>query len=825
MIDIFQTEYMRRLPVGEIAHEVNRLLHSYGRLVVTAPPGAGKSTLLPLTMLSDIACGKVVMLEPRRIAACQIAERMASMIGERVGDTVGYRVRFDTKVSPHSTRLEVVTEGILTRMIVDDATLDGIGAVIFDEFHERSLASDTALALVREIQQVLRPDLKIVVMSATIDAAAICQAIDAPQVDSKGKLHEVEIRYGEEATADNCAELVARTIAVAHRSHEGDILAFLPGQADIMRCAELLGNALGDTMICQLYGLLPPQQQRDAIMPLPGGRRKVVLATPVAETSITIEGVRVVVDSGLCRTLTFDARNSLSRLTTVRISMDMARQRSGRAGRVAAGVCYRLWNRATELRMDDMRTPEILTADLAPVTLDIAAWDGSRMAQLPWLTTPPRAHVAEAERLLVGLGAITNSGTITAHGQQLQKIPCHPRIAQMIAIASSNEEKCLAADIAALLDERDPMASEPTADINLRISTLRSMRRRANAGRWGRIVSIAQQYMKIAKTERTDNESPDPFATGRLIAHAYPERIAIVDGHCTYRLAIGSRAAIDGGDSLSGYDTLAIASLGSRIFLASPLRLVDVQDIAVAHDNITWNSREGRIVAQRELRIGNLVISSQPLQGDIEKKRQAAICEAVKREGVSLLSIDDNVQRLQRRIATVAQWHPELNLPDLSTATVIACAEEWLPMYAGKASTAAELRKINMMEVMWGMLDYDQQLAIDRIAPATIQVPSGSHIRIDYRVGTEAPVLSVRLQECFGLTDTPRLDGGKRPVLMELLSPGFKPVQLTQDLASFWQSTYFEVRKELRRRYPKHSWPDDPLQATALRGTPRREKQ
>lgn len=824
MVDIFNTEYMRRLPVGEIAREVNRLLRTHERLVVTAPPGAGKSTLLPLTMLSDMAEGKVVMLEPRRIAACQIAERMASMIGERVAGTVGYRVRFDTKVSS-STRLEVVTEGILTRMIVDDATLDGISAVIFDEFHERSLASDTALALVREIQQVLRPDLKIVVMSATIDAAAICQAIDAPLIESEGKMHEVEMRYGEEATAENCAELVARTIAMAHRSHEGDILAFLPGQAEIVRCSELLGNALGDTMICQLYGLLPPQQQREAIMPLPGGRRKVVLATPVAETSITIEGVRVVVDSGLCRTLVFDARSSLSRLTTVRISLDMAQQRSGRAGRVAAGVCYRLWSRATELRMDPMRTPEILTADLAPVALDIAAWDGSRMAQLPWLTMPPRAHVAEAERLLLGLGAINDSGTITAHGRQLQKIPCHPRIAQMIAIAATMEEKCLAADIAALLDERDPMAAEATADINLRIATLRSMRRRGNAGRWGKIINVAQQYMRIAKSERSDNEPPDPFTTGRLIAHAYPERIAIADGHCAYRLAIGTRAAIDGGDALSGRDTLAIASLGSRIFLASPLRLDDVMDMAVEHDNISWNSREGRVVAQREQRIGNLVVASQPLQGDLWEKRQDVVIEAVKREGVSLLTIDDDVQRLQRRIATVAQWHPELDIPDLSTAALLARAGEWLPLYAGKASTAAELRKIDMKEVIWGLLDYEQQLATDRIAPATLQVPSGSHIRIDYRVGAEAPVLSVRLQECFGLTDTPRLDGGRRPVLMELLSPGFKPVQLTQDLASFWQSTYFEVRKELRRRYPKHSWPDDPLQATALRGTPRRAKQ
>lgn len=821
-MDIFNSQYIHSLPVGAIAAEVNTTLAAHSRIVVTAPPGAGKSTLLPLTILSSIAEGKVIVLEPRRIAACQIAERMASMIGERVGDTVGYRVRFDSKVS-RSTRLEVVTEGILTRMIVDDSTLDGISAVIFDEFHERSLASDVALALVREVQQLLRPDLKIVIMSATIDADAICRAIDAPLLVSEGKMHEVEIRYAEEATPENCATLVARTISMAHRSHEGDILAFLPGQAEIMRCMELLGSALPDTVICPLYGLLSPAQQREAILPDSNGRRKVVIATPVAETSLTIEGVRVVIDSGLCRTLVFDARSSLSHLETVRISMDMARQRSGRAGRVATGVCYRLWSKATELRMDDSRTPEILNADLAPVTLDIAAWDGSHIAGLPWLTPPPAAHIAQAVKLLQGLGAIDDAGNITPHGRALQSIPCHPRIAQMIAIAHNAEEKSLAADIAALLEERDPMAAEQSADINQRITMLRYMRTRSNAGRWSRIINIASQYLRIAKSATVYNDSPDSFITGRLIAHAYPERIAVADGHCTFRLASGNRASIDASDYLSGYDSLAIAALASRIFLASPLRLNDVADMASDYDNISWNSREGRIIAQRERRIGALVIDSRPLSGsDIEKKRIEVICNAVKRDGVSLLSFSDEALRLQRRIATAAQWHPELSLPDVSTDAILAHADEWLPLYLGKASTAAELRKINMKEVIWGMLPYEAQVEIDRIAPATVTVPSGSNIRIDYRPGAEAPVLSVRLQECFGMTDTPRLDGGTRPVLMELLSPGFKPVQLTQDLANFWQATYFEVRKELRRRYPKHSWPDNPLEAPATRTTRRK---
>ncbi len=812
---------MQLLPVGSIADKVNELLQSHKRVVVTAPPGAGKSTLLPLTNLHAVPNGKVVMLEPRRIAACQIAGRMASMLGERVADTVGYRVRFDSRIG-HNTRLEVVTEGILTRMIVDDATLEGIDTVIFDEFHERSLASDTALALVREIQEIVRPDLKIVIMSATIDAASICSAIGAPLIESEGKMHDVEIRHGEEATPDNCAEIVARTVSMAHRCHEGDILAFLPGQAEIMRCTEMLGSALGDTVVCPLYGLLSPQQQREAIMPDSHGRRKVVLATPVAETSLTIEGVRVVVDSGLCKSLVFDARNSLSRLETVRISLDTARQRSGRAGRVAAGVCYRLWTKATELRMNDSRTPEILNADLAPVTLDIAAWDGSRIADLPWLTLPPRAHIVQAQKLLQGLGAVDLNGSITSHGKKLQAIPCHPRIAQMIAVASTAEEKCLAADIAALLEERDPMAADNSADINLRISMLRSTRRRGNAGgRWNRIISIAAQYSKLARTSATDNCAPDPFVTGRLIAHAYPERIALADGHCCFRLASGNRVNIDTGDALSAYDSLAVASLGARIFLASPLRIADIADMATAYDNISWNSREGRVVAQREMRIGSLVLSSQPLHDAGREKIMETVIAAVKREGLSLLNFDDAVQRLQRRVAAAAEWHPELSLPDVGTGAILSHADEWLTLYAAKASTAAELHKIPLCDVIWGMLGYEQQLAVDRIAPAAIRVPSGSSIRIDYRPGAEAPVLSVRLQECFGMTDTPRIDDGRRPLLMELLSPGFKPVQLTQDLASFWQNTYFEVRKELRRRYPKHYWPDNPLDAEAVRGTRR----
>lgn len=808
------------LPASRIAATVNSQLRQHSCVVVTAPPGAGKSTLLPLSILDGVDSGRVLVLEPRRIAARQIAGRMAAMLGEPVGQTVGYRMRFESRVSAE-TRIEVVTEGILTRMLVDDATLDGVSAVIFDEFHERSLVSDTALALTREVQQVIRPDLRLVVMSATIDAHALCTALDAPLVESRGRMFPVDIRYGEEADVRNCAEVVAHAVCRAHREHEGDILAFLPGQADIERCATLIGSSLGTTRVCPLYGQLAPEVQREAIAPSSPGGRKVVLATPVAETSLTIEGVRVVVDSGFCRTLVLDARSGLSHLETVRVSMDMARQRSGRAGRVAEGVCYRLWSKATEMRMAECRVPEIVEADLAAVVLDIAAWGGGDISRLPWLTPPPAAHLQQAQRLLQSLGATDSLGHITAHGHRLQQLPCHPRIAQMMVLAQTDAEKALAADLAALLEERDPMVADSGADIGMRVGLLREACRRGHLGRWARVADVAAQYRRMGGCRHEDNSMPDSFSAGRLIARAYPERVAMACGHNTYQLAGGTCVSIDGHDDLSAYDLLAVASLGNRIFLAAPLSPADALAMASAYDRVVWDAKAGRVVAQRERRLGVLVLEAQPLTGDLQQLRQQVICEAAVKEGLTMFDFNDEVQRLQRRVAAVAAWHPELSLPDLSAEAVLGRASEWLPLYLGKASTVAELRKIPLAEALWSLLDYAQQQTVDRLAPTHVTVPTGSRIRVDYRLGAEAPVVSVRLQECFGLTDTPRVDDGRRPVLMELLSPGFKPVQLTQDLRSFWQTTYFDVRKELRRRYPKHHWPDNPLEAEAVRGVKR----
>lgn len=821
---------VEKLPALSIAALVNQQLQANSRLVITAAPGAGKSTLLPLTMLEGLTDGgKILMLEPRRLAAKQIAERMADLLHEPVGKTVGYRVRFEKKVSA-DTRIEVLTEGILTRMLVDDPMLDGVSIVIFDEFHERSLASDVALALARESQQVVRPDLRIVLMSATIDASAISSALNAPVVESEGRMFPVEVlRSSEEATADNVVAVVAHTIRLAFNENEGDILAFLPGQAEILRCQEILENTLPETDVYPLYGLLSPQDQRRAIMPSPHGRRKVVLATSIAETSLTIEGVRVVVDSGLCRTLVFDQRNGLSRLETVRISLDMANQRKGRAGRLTEGVCYRLWSLATEHRMADCRRPEILDADLAPMVLDVASFGESNVMALPWLTPPPVGNVAQASKLLNLLGATDSIGKITRLGQSMVALPCHPRIARMLVLGQSDGLKALAADIAALIEEKDPLSGEVAdADINTRLCLLREARTRRQEGKWSRIMRIAKEYCALAKVA-VDNSVPSSEEVGMLIATAYPERVSVAtDGCGRFRLATGGSAFVDKDDMLSSANWLAVATLNAasgKVFLASPFNPKSAAHLSTERDNVSWDSKQGRVVAQHEKLIGGLVIEAKPLKVVDKQKVIAIICSAAVKEGLSMLDFSDEVARLQRRVACVAAWHPDLELPDLSTEVVLQHSADWLPFYLEGLAVAlpsvADLKKIDLPVALMSLLTYEQQQEVERLAPSHIVVPTGSKIKVDYRQGAEAPVVSVRLQECFGLTDTPCVDGGKRPVLMELLSPGFKPVQLTQDLRSFWSGTYFEVRKELKRRYPKHSWPENPLEAEAVRGVKR----
>ena len=842
---------LERLPVAAIAGTLNETLRSATAVIVTAAPGAGKSTLLPLTMRPAVD-GKIIVLEPRRVAARQIAARMAWLMGESVGDTVGYRIRFESRVSDR-TRIEVVTEGVLTRMLLDDPALEGIAAVVFDEFHERSLNTDEAFALTRQCQQLLRDDLRLVVMSATIDTAALVDALHCPVLESEGRMFPVEVIHtAEEADVQNVSPLTARTILQAHREHEGDILAFLPGEGEIRRVEEMIADSLDGTRIFPLYGLLSNDEQARAIAPSAPGERKVVLATPIAETSLTIEGVRVVVDSGLHRKMVFDGRSGLNHLETVRISMDMATQRTGRAGRVAPGVCYRLWSKGTEARMETVRRPEILDADLTSLVLDAAIWGEREVERLPWLTPPPKSSVVHARTLLQSLGALDEASKVTQQGKALSKLPCHPRIARMLLLADSPERKSLAADIAALLEEKDPLAGSGDISIATRLDALRRKRRNGHGGRWGRIIKIARQYAEMIHA-KDDDTTVNPYEAGALLASAYPERIgkAWKEGVDTYQLSngalvsTGSQAAAarpNGTLSLSvaaernssffslhssfNSDWIVAASMHrkqggiGKVFLASVVAPDDLLPYSTKRENIYWDGKAGTIVARQEHRIGAILLDEKPLSGDHRETIQRTICEAIVKDGPSMLNFSNEVQNLQRRIAFVAARHPELELPAVDNDALCQRAPEWGPLFIGRATTTAELKKLDLKEIIWSSLSYDQQQTIDRLAPTHIVVPTGSRIHLEYRLGAEAPVVRVRLQECFGLIDTPLVDGS--PVLMELLSPGFKPVQLTSDLRSFWQETYFDVRKELRRRYPKHAWPDNPLDSEPTRGVKRK---
>ena len=837
------------LPVWSIADAVSRALREHQAVVVTAPPGAGKSTLLPLTLFFDApVAGKILMLEPRRLAARQIAERMAELLGEPVGKTVGYRIRFETRVSK-DTGIEVLTEGILTRMLESDPTLEGVGVVIFDEFHERSLHSDLALALSRQAQQILRPDLRLLVMSATIDASAICEALQAPLLESHGRMFPVEILYAKEDTdRQDMPQAAASAVRRALQEQEGDVLVFLPGQGEIMRCAEMLQESAGKAVsVFPLYGNLPPAEQRRAIMPSAKGERKVVLATPIAETSLTIEGVRIVIDSGLCRTLVFDQRTGLSHLETVTISMDMATQRMGRAGRLAPGICYRLWTKAAEHRMAEQRKAEIEYADLAPMLLDIAAFGEPDALALPWLTPPPVHGLVAARQLLLSLGAIDEKGIITPLGRQMSALPCHPRISRMILRASALGDVALACDIAALLEEKDPLAQkENDADMAERISLLRRARRHKNLALFARIAQVAEAYRSMMRTKE-DNADVATEVVGRLVAYAYPERVAMqMDRAGRYRLASGDEVRLDRSDPLSSYPWLAIAKSfsnsslkggeqkaspskggwGGSVFLAAAVEPSDLEELATERDHVAWDAGQDCLLMQREWRIGRILLRSKPIHDAPRDLQERVLCDAVTKNGLSMLSWSDDVSALQRRVAQVAAWHPELNIPDLSTSHLLETAHEWLPFYLDDAghlrTTGTALRKIDLCGALWALIPYDLQQQIERLAPSHIVVPTGSRIRLDYRQGADAPVLSVRLQECFGMKETPCVDDGRVPVLMELLSPGYKPVQLTSDLGSFWQNTYFEVRGELRRRYPKHYWPDNPLEAEAVKGTKKR---
>lgn len=817
-------------PVLDILAELKVALSEKPVVILQAPPGAGKSTILPLHLLDEpwLQGNKIVMLEPRRLAAKSVATRMASLREEDAGDTIGYSVRFESKTGSR-TRLQVVTEGILTRMIQTDNSLENIGMIIFDEFHERSLQADLALALSLQVQQVLRPDLRILIMSATLDSEYLSTKLNAPVITSTGKQFAVERRYINTDADSKIDVRVAKAIMKAMSESDGDILAFLPGAGEILRTQQFLEDSNVGARIHLLYGDLPFRQQQDALLPDAGGARKVILATSIAETSLTIEGVKVVIDSGYSRVPRYDVRSGLTRLETVRVTRDAADQRAGRAGRLGPGVCYRLWAEATQHHLQATRKPEIEEADLAPLMLELFNWGIKKIEELNWITLPPSGAVAQATELLEQLGAIDNN-TITTRGKDMLKLPTHPRIAHMLLIAKeagqgSVELISVAADVAALLEERDPMR-DGGADLSLRIDLLRKYRsgERTAGDRniLDRVEKLSASWRKLFGVKPSTAVVPDE-QVGELLAAAYPERIARQEGKHSerFKLANGRVVKLPQNDALTREPWLAVAHLddGSgegKIFLAAPLNESDLKQLAVEHESVRWDKDKESVVSSFELRVGSLVLSSRPLAKIDRSKRIAILCDVIRENGLKLIGWSEDQLQWQSRVMSLRKWRGE-TWPDVSDESLLKTLETWLSPYLENTSKRADLERLDLNTILNSMLEWELQRTLNQLAPSRLEVPSGSMIRLQYSMNGADPVMEVRLQEMFGQLETPRVNEGRNKVLIHLLSPGYKPVQVTQDLRSFWTNTYHEVRKELHRRYPKHSWPEDPFVAKAVR--------
>jgi len=809
-------------------------------VLLEAPPGAGKSTIVPLFLRSSpwLREQKILMLEPRRIAARAVAARMAHLLGEPVGRTVGFRTRLETRVS-RETRVEVVTEGILTRMLQEDSALTGIGCVIFDEFHERSLNADLGLALCIESQRNLRDDLRIVVMSATLDLAPIAKLLgDAPIVSAHGRSFDVTTQYVARRPEIYLEQQTAQVVRTALREQGGDILCFLPGTAEIRRVQRALEDAGTDrnVRVLPLYGELDGAAQDAALSRAPAGQRKIVLATSIAETSLTIEGVRVVVDTGLRRYAEFDPATGMSRLVTTKVSQAAADQRRGRAGRLSAGHCYRLWSEGTQASLAPQTPPEILHADLAPLALELSCWGAVDATSLSWLDPPPAAPLAQARDLLRQLEAIDAASRVTPHGRMLAALGTHPRLAHMLVRAREHGAVRLAGDLAAILGERDILrasAGARDADLRLRVAVLRGDVRDLPPGIAVDNRAMSQAARSSGHWQRdfshTRPDSADPHEwTGILLAWAYPDRIGRARGDGgRYLLANGRGARFGEPQALSKAEFIVAAELDgaereARIFLAAPLRLEDLEKHFAAqildHAEIFWDDREHAIRARRERRLGALLLESADMRNPDPQAMQDAALAGLRQLGIAGLPWTSELRQWRARVMLMHQYavaSPD-PWPDLSDTALAATLDEWAPPWISGITRREHFSRMDLANALRSRLTYTQGVILGREAPTHFTVPSGSAVPIDYLDG-EVPTLSVRLQEMFGLNQTPSVAGGRLPLLLKLLSPARRPVQITRDLVSFWNRGYHEVKKDLKGRYPKHYWPEDPYTAEPTR--------
>ncbi len=826
-------------PISPLLPQILDHLAGHARLVLEAPPGAGKTTQVPLALLNApwLQGQKIIMLEPRRVAARSAAQFMARQLGEAVGDTVGYRIRFENKVSAR-TRVEVVTEGILTRMLQDDPMLDGVGALLFDEFHERHLAADLGLALALDVQAQLREDLRIVVMSATLDGERLAQFLDAPRLSSEGRSFPVAISHFPARREESLEAQARRAVEQALAEHPGDVLVFLPGQREIARTQAALEQALPATVqVLPLHGELPVEQQSRVLQPDPQGQRRVVLATNVAESSVTLPGVRVVIDAGLAREPRYDPNSGFARLDVVSIAQASADQRAGRAGRVAEGWAWRLWPQSQ--RLEAQRRPEMAQVELTSLALELAAWGSD---DLRFVDPPPVGALAAARELLQRLGAMSDSGGLTALGRRMLTLGTHPRLAAMLLAANGGSEQALACDLAALVEARDPLRHGGDA-LAARWRALAAFRQGraphdANRGALATIDAASTQWRRRLRCDAAPPTSVEAHQLGDLLAHAFPDRIAA--RHPTdplrYLLANGRSARLFDPSDLRGEPWLVAVELRYEARDALLLRAAPVDENRLRRDFparftqqdvVRWDGDKRALVARRETRFDRIVLDSRSA-GRVDPAHAAqALTEAVAELGIDALPWTEGLRQWQARALALRAWLPELELPDVSDAALMATLPQWLtPAFTGKTRLDA-LDEASLGEALKSPLPWAQRQLIDRHAPVRMAVPSGMERPIHYAVDADGvtpqgPVLAVKLQELFGLADTPRIADGRVPLTLHLLSPGGRPLQVTQDLRNFWANTYAEVKKEMKGRYPRHPWPDDPWTATAThRAKPR----
>jgi len=826
-----------QLPVEDALPELLRQLGEQNTVLLNAPPGAGKSTLVPLALLDEpwLKNKRIIMLEPRRIAARSVATRMAEILNEQPGKTVGYRIRFESAES-EKTKILVVTEGILVRMLHDDPSIAETGLVIFDEFHERSLQADLSLLLTLESRKIFRKDLKVLLMSATLQSEKLSAFLNAPIVNSSGRQHPITFRYlGGDAAVPVIRQITVAVLTALHETH-GDILVFLPGTGEILRTAHALEEQSLPALICPLYGELPFQKQKQAILPDPQGRRRVILATSVAETSLTIEGVSTVIDSGLARVPRFDPQSGLTRLVTVPVTADAAVQRAGRAGRLGPGICYRLWEEKQTTHLVPERKPEILEADLSALVLDLLNWGLTDLFSLNWIDTPPHGHIRQALDLLKLLDAVDDSGRLTNKGRKMADLPLHPRLSHMLLSAEHDHQlKSLACDVAAVLEERDPLGRNVGSNLWLRLKELKRYRDKertlADRGVLERIEKLAKSWRRlsgISSDYTTWPEIPEHYC-GALVAAAYPDRIGrqIERQGNRYRLASGRILKFESSDPIVYAEWVVVANADAgagegKIFLAAPIEVEQIPGAPFEKSIVTWDPTSEQIVCQTERWKGPVLLSRKSVPDAGQGDHSFMLMEKIREHGLVWAGVGEETIRLLARLQCLHLWRNDEDWLAHSEKALLSRLEQWLMPFLPGIRSRSMLQRLDWNMMILSPFEHRRRQQIEELVPDRIGVPSGSSLIIHYFDDGRPPELHVRLQEVFGWTTTPVVNGGRMPLMMHLLSPAYRPVQITRDLHSFWTTAYHEVRKELRSRYPKHSWPEDPFTAIAVRGIKRK---